>query len=93
MKTRIAIHEVENGDNWAKAWHKGEGGRHEMFGKIGAKCRTFRDPKNPNLTGVIAEIQDMAAFEKLLASDEGKKAMAEDGLKVETMRVLEEFTA
>ncbi len=34
----------------------------------------------------------MAQFEKLLQSDEGKTAMREDGLKVETLRVLVEFT-
>lgn len=34
----------------------------------------------------------MAAFEKFLVSDKGKKAMAEDGLKVESMWMLAEFT-
>ena len=63
-----------------------------MFEKIGVKVRTFRDPKNPNLTGALLEVPDMKAFEELLASEEGQKAIAEDGLKVETMRVLEEFT-
>jgi quinol monooxygenase YgiN len=63
-----------------------------MFDKIGVKCRTFRDPNNNNSTGVIAEITDMAAFENFMASDEVKKAMAEDGLKVESLRMLVEFT-
>ena len=92
MKTLIAFHEVEDGNTWANAWHHGEGGRHEMFAKVGAKCRTFRDPNNPDSTGVIVEVPDMEAFEKLMASDEVKKAMDEDGLKVETLRMLEEFT-
>ena len=92
MKTILVFHETENGDHWAKAWHHGEGGRHEMFEKIGVRARTFRDPKNPNLTGALIEVPDMKAFEELLASEEGKKAMSEDGLKIETMRVLEEFT-
>lgn len=34
----------------------------------------------------------MAKFHELLQSDEGQKAMREDGLKVETMRMLVEFT-
>jgi len=34
----------------------------------------------------------MAKFQELLQSDEGQKAMREDGLKVETMRMLVEFT-
>jgi hypothetical protein len=92
MATAIIFHEVNNGAHWAKAWQKGQGSRHEMFGKIGVKARTFRDPKNPNSTGVMVEIPDMAKFQDLLASDEGKKAMQEDGLKVETMRMLVEFT-
>jgi hypothetical protein len=63
-----------------------------MFGKIGIKCRNFRDPKNPNATGLIVEIPDMAKFQELLQSDEGVTAMREDGLKAETMRMLIEFT-
>ena len=63
-----------------------------MFGKIGVKARTFRDPKDINVTGLILEIPDMEAFQNLLASADGQKAMAEDGLKVETLRVLVEFT-
>ena len=63
-----------------------------MFGRLGVNCRTFRDPENPNATGILAEIPDMAKFQELLQSDEGKKAMREDGLRGETMRVLIEFT-
>jgi hypothetical protein len=63
-----------------------------MFGKLGIKCRNFRDPKDPNATGLIAEIPDMTKFQEFLQSDEGKRAMREDGLKVETMRMLVEFT-
>lgn len=92
MKTILVFHEVEDGDHWANAWHHGAGGRHEMFGKLGVKARTFRDPKNRNSTAAMIEVPDMKAFEEFLASDEGQKAMAEDGLKVETMRVLEELT-
>lgn len=92
MTTIIIFHETENGDHWAKAWHHGEGGRHELMDMIGVKVRTFRDPNNPDSTGAIAEVPDMKAFEELLASDEGQKAMAEDGLIVEKLRLLTEFT-
>jgi len=92
MTTVMIFHEVKDGQRWAKAWHKGSGSRHEMFGKLGIKLRTFRDPKNTNMTGLLADIPDMAAFEALLDSPEGKQAMSEDGLKVETIRVLNEFT-
>jgi len=91
MTTMIVFHETENGEHWAKAWQKGEGSRHEMFDEIGVKCRTFRDPNNHNSTGVLVEIPDMAAFENFMASAEVKKAMAEDGLKIQSMRTLVEF--
>lgn len=92
MTTAIIFHEVEDGGIWAKAWKKGPGSRHEMFATLGIKCRNFRDPNNPNSTGVMAEIPDMAKFHALLQSEDGKKAMKEDGLKIETMRMLVEFT-
>lgn len=92
MKTLLIFHETESGDHWANAWHHGEGGRHQMFDKLGVKVRTFRDPNNPDLCGGIWEILDMKAFEEFIATDEVQKGMAEDGLKVETLRMLEEFT-
>jgi hypothetical protein len=91
MATALVFHEVQDGKVWANAWRKGPGSRHEMFGKIGVSARTFRDPNNPNSTGLMLEIPDMSAFQAVLASDDGKKAMQEDGLRVETMRLLVEF--
>ena len=86
------FHEVQDGGVWAKAWKKGPGSRHEMFGRLGIKCRNFRDPNNHNVTGLVAEIPDMAQFQELLRSDEGQKAMRADGLKTDTIRMLVEFT-
>lgn len=63
-----------------------------MFGKLEIKYGNFRDPNNANKTGVMVEILDMKKFQELLQSDEGQTAMREDGLKVETMRMLVEFT-
>lgn len=92
MTTAIVSHEVEDGQVWENAWKTGPNSRHEMFARIGVKARTFRDPNNPNLKGLIFEIPDMAAFEALLQSEEGQQAMEEDGLKLDTMRILTEFT-
>ena len=92
MSTVIIFHEVQDGDQWAKAWRKGPGSRHELFAKYDVKARTFRDPQNKNHTGVIIEAADMSKFHAAIESEEGKKAMAEDGLKLETMRMLSEFT-
>ena len=92
MTTLIAFHEVEDGQRWASAWKQGPGSRHAMFAKIGVTARNFRDPHNPNATGLILEVPDMAKFQSFMASDEAKQAMKEDRLKIETMRVLSEFT-
>lgn len=92
MTTAIVVHEVEKGEAWAKAWHKGPGSRHEMFSKLGIKARNFRDPSNPNLTGVLLEVPDMEQLKTFLDSDEGRKAMQEDGLKADTLKMLTEFT-
>jgi hypothetical protein len=91
MATVFVFHEVKDGNRWAKAWKKGKGSRHEMFGMLGIKCRTFRDPQNPNVAGVLADVPDMAKWQAFMASAEARKAMEEDGLKAETMRVLQEF--
>lgn len=92
MTTLFAYSETEDGEKWANAWQRNEASRHEMFERIGVKCRTFRDSNNPNSSGVLFEIPDMAAFDKFLETDELKQAMADDGLKVETLRLLTEFT-
>ena len=92
MTTMIFFHEVEDGERWANAWKKGTpGNRHEQFADI-LTARTFRDPENPNSTGLIFEISDMEKFQALMASDETRKAMEEDGLKLDTLRMLVEFT-
>jgi hypothetical protein len=92
MPTMIIFHEVEDGERWANAWKKGTpGNRHETFADIGT-ARTFRDPENPNSTGVIIEISDMSKFQALMDSDVAGKLMEEDGLKPDTMRMLLEFT-
>jgi len=91
MNTIFVYCETEDAENWAKSWKRGEGKRHETFDKMGIKCRTFRDSNNHNLVGVLFDIPDMTAFEAFLETDETKQAMAEDGLKLETFRMLTEF--
>lgn len=92
MTTLIVFHEVQDGARWAKAWKQGTGSRHEMFGRIGVTARTFRDPENPNSAGVILQVPDMNQFQTFMSSTEAAKAMEEDGLKTNTMRILSEFT-
>ncbi len=93
MTRMIAFHDVEDGDRWAKAWQKGPGSRHEMFAEFGITVLgTFRDPANPNSTGLLIDVSDMEKFQTLMGAEESKQAMAEDGIKGETLRMLAEFT-
>ncbi len=90
--TTLAItHEVEDADRWLAAWQS-ESGRHELFAEHGASSvRVFQSPENPNLTGLLIDVEDMEAFQALLASDAGMNAKAEDGVKDATMSVLAEI--
>lgn len=93
MPTLIAIQEVEDAEQWANAWKPGPGSRHEMFAQMGAKVVAFfRDPEHPERCGIMADIPDMDKFQALMGSEEGAQAMAEDGVKPETIRVLMQFT-
>ena len=92
MTTMIAFHEVEDGERWARAWQRGSGSRHEMMAELGVTVRTFRDPQKPNSTGILFDVSDMKKFQAALQSDEMRQVMAEDGLKLETLRMLVEFT-
>lgn len=91
MAILIIFHDVEDGKHWANAWQKKAGSRHEMFGKIGVTARTFKDTENPNTTGLILDVPDMGEFQTFMASDEAKKAMQEDGLKADSIRIMSEF--
>jgi len=92
MTTIITVYEVEDGERWAKAWHPGPGSRHEMVARLGWTARTFRDPQNPNCTGVILEVSDLAQFLAVAQSDEMRKNAEEDGVKLDTLQILVEFT-
>ena len=92
MTTLIVVHEVEYGEHWARAWREGPGSRHELFAQIGVSARTFKNPEHPNSVGLILEVPDMERFQAFMASDEARQAMEEDRLKVDTLRMLGEFT-
>lgn len=50
------------------------------------------DGNHPNHCGLIAEIPEVAKFQAFLQSPAGQQTMREEGLKVETIRMLLEFT-
>ena len=85
MPTLMIFHEVDDVDHWVKSPK-----REEVFGSLGVTARTFIDPENTNRVGLIAEIPDMDAFQKMLQSEAGAEAMKHDGVRPETILVLVE---
>lgn len=81
-------HEVDDADRWMAAW-QGEDSRHAMFAEHGAAhVHTFRSADNPNLTGLVISVADMDALEAMLGSEEGLAAAAEDGVRADTIIIM-----
>jgi hypothetical protein len=85
MPTVLAFHEVDDVDQWLNSPK-----REEFFGPAGVTVRTFRDPGGSNRVGLIMEVPDMAALQELLEGDEAAAAMEHDGVRPETLLILEE---
>jgi hypothetical protein len=85
MATLIAFHEVDDVEHWVSSSK-----REEVFAPLGISMRTFRDPAGSNRVGLIAEIPDMAAFGDFMQTDAAAEAMKADGVRAETMLILDE---
>jgi hypothetical protein len=85
MATYLITHEVDDVDHW---WNSPK--RDEAFGPLGIVLRTFRDPAGSHKVGLIAEIPDIDAFRKFMQSDVAADAIKHDGVRAETLLVLEE---
>jgi ketosteroid isomerase-like protein len=87
MEHLMITHEVEDASRWLDAW-RGEDSRHKMFRENGAAhVHTFQNAENPNLTGLVIAVKDMAALTTMLNSEKGITAAAYDGVKADTMKV------
>jgi hypothetical protein len=85
MPTVLAFHEVDDVDKWL-----GSPKREELFGPRGISVRTFRDQKGSNRVGLILEVPDMSVLQETLESAEAGAAMQHDGVRPETLVILEE---
>jgi hypothetical protein len=86
MPTVLAFHEVEDVDHWLASPK-----RAELFAKYDVnEIRTFTDPQGSNRVGLILEVPDLAVLPKALADEEMGPAMQHDGVRPETLLVLEE---
>ena len=85
MPTYLITHEVDDVEHW---WNSPK--RAEVFGPLGIKLRTFRDPEGSNRIGVLAEIPDLDAYMEFMQTETAADAMRHDGVRPETLLVLAE---
>lgn len=57
---------------------------------MGITGRLFTDPAKTNRIGLLLEVPDIQAFQQAMQSDEAAEAMRFDGVRPETLLVLEE---
>ena len=85
MTTLIVHHDVDDVQHWLSSTK-----RAEVFGPLGITLRTFVDPENPNRVGGLLEVPDMAVFQEFMQSAAAAEAMAQDGVRSDTVVVLVE---
>lgn len=85
--TVVFTHEVQDPARWIAAW-RGANSRHALFARHGApRVRLFENPANVRQKALVVDVADMAALEAMLASPEGAKAKAADGVIEESLRM------
>jgi hypothetical protein len=85
MPALLIVHDVDDVDHWLKSPK-----RKELMGPSGFTVRTFVDPTDSNRVGLVVEGGTLEDFEALLRSEEASDAMKYDGVRADTIRVLEE---
>ncbi len=85
MPALLIVHDVDDVDHWLKSPK-----REELMGPRGFTVRTFIDPTESSRVGLIVEGATLEDFQELLKSDAAADAMKYDGVRADTIRVLEE---
>ena len=85
MPALLVTHDIDDVDHWLTSPK-----RKELMGPGGYTVRTFVDPTDPTRVGLIVEGATLEDFEDLLKSDDAVDAMKHDGVRADTVRVLEE---
>ena len=84
MPTVMAYHDVKDKDHWLASPR-----REQVFGPLGVtNIRTFVDPQNPTRVGLVMDVADLDAVMASMETEEGRDAMASDGVLPETIVVL-----
>lgn len=85
MPALLVLHDVDDVDHWLKSPK-----REELMGPRGFTVRTFVDPTDSSRVGLVVEGATLRDFEELMKSDSTAEAMKHDGVRPDTLRVLEE---
>jgi hypothetical protein len=81
----LAFHQVDDVEHWLRSPK-----REEVFGPLGITGRLFTDPAKSNRVGLVVEVPDLEAFQRLMQSDEAAEAMRFDGVRPDTLVLLQE---
>ena len=85
MPALLVVHDVDNVDHWLTSPK-----REELMGPRGYTVRTFVDPADSSRVALVVEGATVEAFQELLKSDATAAAMKHDGVRADTVRVLQE---
>jgi hypothetical protein len=85
MPALLVVHDIDDVDHWLTSPK-----RKELMGPRGYTVRTFVDPTDPNRVGLVVEGATLQDFEDILRSEDAADAMKHDGVRADTVRVLEE---
>ena len=85
MPALLVVHDVDDVDHWLTSPK-----REELMRPHGYTVRTFVDPTDASHVGLVVEGAALQDFEELLKSDAAADAMKHDGVRADTVRVLEE---
>jgi hypothetical protein len=85
VPTYLAFHEVDDVEHW-----RNMPTREEVFAPLGVSHRIFTDPQGSNRVGLVLEISDFDKFQEFMQSDQAAEAMKRDGVRPETLVVLEQ---
>ncbi|WP_306909855.1 hypothetical protein [Arthrobacter sp. B3I9] len=85
MATLLIFHEVDDVDHWL-----GSPRRQELFGPMGMTVRTFVDPGKTHRVGLIVEVPNLDAFQRMMESEAAADAMKFDGVRPDTILTLVE---
>jgi hypothetical protein len=85
MPALLVVHDIDDVDHWLTSPK-----REELMGPRGYTVRTFVDPTDPTRVGLVVEGATLQDFEAVLKSEDAAAAMKHDGVRADTVRVLEE---